>query len=116
MTDATSTPPREENLHGEIKDYRQPLVTSLGIILGFLLSYLAGWANASEGVLLIDTADFAIFATMLVAVTILVIVLWRMLTPALPKGDPLRYYRTTVRLYLLGIIVAFAGFFIAWMI
>ena len=30
-----------DKIEVELKDYRQPLVTSLGIILGFMLSYLA---------------------------------------------------------------------------
>lgn len=113
----TGGPPRDTpKLHGDIKDYRQPLVTSLGIILGFLLSYLAGWANASDGALLSDGADIATFVTLAVAVTLLVIVLWRMLTPSIPPDDALRHYRLTVRMYLAGIIIAFSGFFIAWII
>lgn len=105
-----------EPMHGELKDYRQPLVTSLGIILGFLLSYLAGWANASDGVLLADGTDIAIFVTVLIAVTLLVWVLWRMLNPRIPAGDPLVYYRRTLGLYVVAIIVAFAGFFVAWLV
>jgi len=34
---------------GEIKDYRQPVVTSVGILLGFILNFLAGWAKGGEG-------------------------------------------------------------------
>lgn len=111
-TDEAAPPP----MHGELKDYRQPLVTSLGIILGFLLSYLAGWANAADGLLLADTTDLVTFITLAIAVTLLVYVLWRMLNPRLPAGDPLVYYRTTLRLYIVGIAVAFAGFLITWVV
>lgn len=105
-----------EEFHGELKDYRQPLVTSLGIILGFLLSYLAGWANSSDGALLADGTDIVIFATVTTAVALLVWVLWRMLNPSPLAAAPLRYYRTTLRLYVVAIIVAFAGFLIAWVV
>lgn len=29
----------------ELKDYRQPVVTSLGVILGFLLGFLGQWVT-----------------------------------------------------------------------
>lgn len=106
-------------MHGELKDYRQPLVTSLGIILGFLLSYLGGWAAASTSAgagLLEDRADVAIFCTIVAAVAIFICVLYRMLNPMLPAGDPLKYYRLTLRLFILGIIVAFGGFLAAWVL
>ena len=32
------------NFTGEIKDFRQPMITSLGIMMGFILNFLAGWA------------------------------------------------------------------------
>lgn len=108
--------PEDEPLHGEVKDYRQPLVTSLGIILGFLLSYLAGWANASDGLPLADAADVATLSTIVGAVALFVVVIWRMLNPALPRRDPLAYYRTTLRLYIVAIVIAFAGFLVAWVL
>ncbi len=103
-----------EAFHGELKDYRQPLVTSLGIILGFLLTYLGGWANASDGVLLADSADVVIFITILVAVGLLTVVLYRMLNPRAPRGEPLAAYQRTLRLYIAGIVVAFGGLLLAW--
>ena len=100
--------------HGELKDYRQPAVTSLGIILGFLLSYLGNWANSSSGALLVDKSDIAVFSFIVVAVGILVVVLYRMLNPLIPGADPLRYYQKTLRLYVVGLILAFTGFLIVW--
>lgn len=118
----SEAPPEPANgraMHGELKDYRQPLVTSLGIILGFLLSYLGGWATASTSAgagLLEDRADVAIFSTIVAAVAIFICVLYRMLNPMLPAGDPLKYYRLTLRLFILGIVVAFGGFLVAWVL
>lgn len=105
-------------LHGEIKDYRQPLVTSLGIILGFLLSYLGGWANQSAVTghgMFENGTDVAIFATIVLAVTLMIVVLYRMLNPRIRK-EPLEYYLHTVQLYVGAIVVAFGGFLIAWIL
>lgn len=101
--------------HGELKDYRQPLVTSLGIILGFLLGYLGTWANSSNGGLLADGTDVAVFVTIMAAVIVFVVVLYRMLTPRVP-AEPLHYYHRTLILYITGIVIAFGGFLIAWLI
>lgn len=103
-------------LHGEIKDYRQPFVTSLGIILGFILGYLGTWANSSDGELLSDTTDLAIFVTIVLAAAVLIVALYRMLNPSIASKDPLRYYQTTLRLYVVGIVIAFGGLLIAWVI
>lgn len=94
-------------------------MTSLGIVLGFLLSYLGGWANSSgdDGVsLFADGTDVTIFCTIVIAVAILICVLYRMLNPRVPAEDPLGYYHRTLRPYVLGIVVAFGGFLMAWII
>lgn len=115
MNETDTAAPKKE-LHGEIKDYRQPLVTSLGLVLGFLLNYLAGWADKSRADgMFADTTDRVIFVTILVAVTILVVVLYRMLNPRLP-ADPLAYYRTSLRLYVVGLALAFSGFLVACLV
>lgn len=116
MSEFDPRPQRAEELHGEIKDYRQPLVTSLGLVLGFLLNYIAQWADKSRGMgMFEDATDCVIFATILGAVSVLVLVLYRMLNPRLP-ADPLAYYRTSLRLYVVGLVLAFSGFLIACLV
>ena len=43
----------------DLKDYRQPLVTSLGVILGFLIAFLAQWISEDEW----ETATVGDFAS-----------------------------------------------------
>lgn len=100
--------------HGEVKDYRQPLVTSLGIILGFMLNFLAGWSNASpSGVVIEGPADALLAATIAVSGGILIVVLWRMLNPHGGGRKPQQYYATTVKLYLGAITISLVGFLLA---
>ena len=100
----------------ELKDYRQPLVTSLGIILGFMLNYLAGWANQAAGDQMFqDTTDIAIFITIVIAAGTLVVVLYRMLRPVRADAAA-KYYALTLRLYIAGIVIAFGGFLVAWVL
>ena len=60
---------------GEIKDYRQPVVTSVGILLGFILNFLAGWAKGGEGGVA-DVTDVIILVSVGFAVVLMVIVLF----------------------------------------
>lgn len=49
----------------DIAPLRQPMVTSLGIIMGFLLSFLANWATEDEGGdTLMTLADYAVALTL----------------------------------------------------
>lgn len=45
MSEATS---EESKYDAEIAPYRQPMVTSIGIVLGFLLAFLANWAAQAD--------------------------------------------------------------------
>ena len=95
----------------EIKDYRQPLVTSLGVILGFLIGFLAQWV-ADESFALTSASDWLIFAGCIAGAAILLRVVFRMLMP--PDGsEPVVFYRQTLRLYVIGIATAFLSLIIA---
>lgn len=91
----------------EIKDYRQPLVTSLGVILGFLLGFLGQWVVEPDFALR-DASDHLTFWGSLCAACLLLAALYRMLQP-LHGTDPLPHYRQTLRLYMGGIALAFAA-------
>lgn len=99
-------------MHGELKDYRQPMVTSTGILLGFLLNFLAGW-GIRTGEAILDAVDAVILASTILAVLIMTLTLYRILNANLGDRDPAPYYRTTLRLYIGGILLAFTGFFLA---
>ncbi|MCL4672668.1 MAG: hypothetical protein KJZ64_06965 [Sphingomonadaceae bacterium] len=94
--------------------YRQPMVTSLGIIMGFLLNFLAGWATEdSDGDTLMTTADYAVAIPLLLAIALMSLVLFRLLDARLPSEAAAAHYDTTFRLYCIAIVVAFAGVGIA---
>ena len=95
-------------MHGELKDYRQPMVTSRGILLGFLLNFLAGW-GIRTGQAVEDFADGLILGTVVLAVAGMLVTLLRILRADLGSRDPALYYRDTLRLYVASVGFAFAG-------
>ena len=64
-----------EHVAFEIKDYRQPLVTSLGVILGFLLGFLGQWVTETDFALR-DASDHLTFWGSLCAAGLLLAALW----------------------------------------
>ena len=104
---------------GDIKDYRQPMVTSLGIILGFLLNFLASWSAESDTVAAIQTtSDWLIVIALLVSLLGMLWVLYRVLNNRLVSPDTsseqvARYYQTTFKLYITSVSLAFLGVIIS---
>jgi hypothetical protein len=96
-----------------IKDlaaYRQPMVTSLGIIMGFLLNFLAGWATRDDNVSEVkNTADWIVAGTLLPSLILMVIVLYRILDIRHAQDRLESVYVLTLRLYMLAIALAFCG-------
>lgn len=90
----------------DIKDYRQPLVTSLGVILGFLIGFLAQWI-AEDDFALRGASDVLLFAGCIAGAGILLSVLFRMLAPPPADADPLQRYRAILRHYIAGVSIAF---------
>lgn len=95
----------------DIKDFRQPMVTSIGVILGFLVGFLGQWVTEPE-FRLASASDYLVFAGCLLGAVMLLIALYRMLSPLLPK-DVEPYYRRTLRLYMGGVVVAFSSLLVS---
>jgi hypothetical protein len=91
----------------EIKDYRQPMVTSIGVILGFLMGFLGQWVTEPT-FKLNSSADHMVFAGSLLGIFMLLVSMYRMLSPAVP-AEVMPYYRRTLQLYMGGIVVAFSS-------
>jgi hypothetical protein len=91
----------------EIKDYRQPMVTSIGVILGFLMGFLGQWVTEPT-FNLASASDYMVFVGCLAGVLLLLAALYRMLSPALPT-DVAQHYGRTLQLYMGGIVVAFSS-------
>ncbi len=91
----------------EIKDYRQPMVTSIGVILGFLMGFLGQWVTEPT-FRLVTSSDYMVFSGSLLGVVLLLVAMYRMLSPVVP-ADVLHHYQRTLRLYMCGIVVAFSS-------
>ena len=97
-------------LNPDIQSFRQPMVTSLGIILGFLLNFLANLATADDAQpALQTTADWLVALTLLFTLVLMVYVLFRILNNRYNKQDAGVYYQTTFRLYIISILMSLVG-------
>lgn len=94
----------------DIAPFRQPMVTSLGIILGFLLNFLANWATEDEeGATLMTAADYSVALTLLLSIALMCGVLFRLLDIRRADQRQEAHYIGTFRLYVTSIVMAFAG-------
>lgn len=94
----------------DIAPLRQPMVTSLGIIMGFILNFLASWATEDEGRATVFTnADRAVAFTLLLAIALMCVVLFRLLDIRQPDHVQEERYIQTFRLYVAAIVIAVSG-------
>ena len=94
----------------DIAPFRQPMVTSLGILMGFLLNFLANWAIQDEAEWeAFTTADWVVVGTVFVALALMCLVLYRLLDIRPSAATAARAYVGTFRLYMASIVLAFAG-------
>ena len=96
----------------DLKDYRQPMVTSLGIIIGFLLGFLGQWVT-EESFALKTASDVLTFLGSVLGVILLLIALFRMLTPQESTDAAVMAYRNTLKLYAFGVILPLASMLIS---
>lgn len=89
----------------DLKDFRQPMVTSLGVIVGFLLGYLGQWVTEA-GFALRTVSDSVHFWGILGAAALLLWALYRMLVPLPDPVHAYSYYRRTLRVYMLAVGLA----------
>jgi len=105
-----------EAFHDDVAGFRQPMVTSIGIVMGFLLAFMANWAVSAEGgPVLQDAVDWLVAVTILVSISLMVITLARLLDNRVRDGGG-RHYHTTYRFYLASILVGIVGLIVALVI
>lgn len=90
-----------------IQNYRQPMVTAIGIILGFVLGFVGKWAT--EPVSETTTSDYIIVFGLFLSITLLITALFRILNNNFPKDTVANYYRKTLIVFILGVSSAFVG-------
>lgn len=92
----------------ELKDYRQPVVTSLGVILGFLVGFLGQWVT-EDNFALRSLSDGMVLLSCCVGALLLFSALFRMLQPGVAPEVALTHYRVTLKLYMAGLGAALGG-------
>jgi hypothetical protein len=88
----------------DIKDFRQPLVTSLGVILGFLLGFLGQWVT-EDAFELRGASDSITFVGCIVGSLMLLTALIRMLSPGVTPELATTFYRNTLRIFIVGVVL-----------
>lgn len=96
----------------DLKDYRQPMVTSIGVMLGFLVGFLGQWITEDSFVLR-NASDWVTFLGCFMGVLLLLISLFRMLTPMVSSARAMRFYKTTLWLYTSGVLFAFGSLLVS---
>jgi len=90
--------------------YRQPMVTATGLILGFLLNYLATLVKTDSP--LQEWIAYFVGICVLGGVVNLILVLYRMLSMNYAKDKSGHYYERTLFLFITGVSISFLGVFI----
>jgi hypothetical protein len=97
-------------MEDKIQPYRQPMVTVTGFLLGFLLNYAIGWiAKPSSLYKFEDTVSMLVLVTSIILFSI---VLFRILNIRYPKESAEKYYQTTLRFFMAGLICILLGIFV----
>ena len=92
-----------DNIH----QYRQPMVTATGIFLGFMLNFTSSWmpnAFTKE-----KTRDVILAIAVTISLASLIVVLVRMLRASYPV-EPVKFYRRTLFVFIIGISIPFLAF------
>lgn len=87
-------------------NYRQPLVTSAGIILGFILNFATDQVkrNSKSNVVALLILFFTI-----IGIILLITALYRILNNRYNHDNANRYYRKTLNFFLWGVVLSFIG-------
>ena len=96
----------------DLKDYRQPMVTSMGVILGFLVGFLGQWAT-EDTFSLKNASDTTVFVGCFLGALFLFIALFKMLQPNIAPEHTLTHYKRTLALYMAGVVIAFGSILIS---
>lgn len=97
-------------MEDKIQAYRQPMVTTTGIILGFMLNFVSSWVKLDSP--LGDGLAYFVGICLLSGSIMLILVLFRILNMNYQRTKAEQYYYKTLVLLIVGISVAFLGVFV----
>ncbi|MBB6325842.1 hypothetical protein FHS59_001457 [Algoriphagus iocasae] len=87
-------------------NYRQPLVTASGIILGFVLNFATDLVKRdNKG----DFVSMAILLSTMIGIIFLITSLYRILNNKYDRNNADKYYSITLKLFLTGVVFSFLG-------
>jgi uncharacterized membrane protein YcjF (UPF0283 family) len=89
----------------KMHEFRQPMVTAVGILLGFILNFASSWVRDAFSKHLFR--EFVIAISLALCIALLVIVLYRILSMHYPKDRAEEYYKKTLTLFIVGITLPF---------
>jgi len=95
-------------LDDKLQNFRQPIITSSGILLGFVLNIAGEWVRTPSK--RNDTYSAISSLCLLACISILVMVLYRTLNINYPRERAEQYYKRTLFYFILGIIIILANF------
>lgn len=98
-------------MENNIQNYRQPMVTSIGIILGFVLGFTGKWAT--EPTTQTQLSDYFVSIGLFTSIVLHIIALYRILNNNFPVDDTARYYKRTLRIFITALSIAFLGIIVA---
>ena len=97
-------------LEDKIAAFRQPMVTSTGIILGFVLNFASTLVR--EETPINEWIAWMVAVAVAIGVTCFTLVLYRLLKLDYPRETVDEYYNRTLQLFVIGIASSFLGSFI----
>lgn len=100
----------EDKKEDVVAGYRAPMVTADGIILGFLLNYMSAWVRSDVEHIGFEWQMYLIGGCVFIGAACMILVLFRILSVR-GNSNSLASYRSTLRLFIFGITVAFLGVF-----
>jgi hypothetical protein len=97
-------------MDNQIQNYRQPMVTATGILLGFILNFAVLWVQYPST--LNRLRDVVALFTLTISVILLLIVMFRILNMRYPRHKTEAYYQKTLWIFISGLCTIFLGIFI----
>lgn len=93
----------------QLKNFRQPMVISAVVILGFVLNFSSNFVQTDTHN---DYVAYIVGLCLLVGVICLILVLSRILRMQYPQEQAIAYYKRALRLFIFGVSLSFKGVFV----
>lgn len=96
-----------------IANFRTPMVTAIGVILGFVLASLGKWATEPvSDDFSPKISDMLVMFGYVFGIVLLIVAMYRMLNSCYPTDNDKaqQYYQITLKIFISGVSFSFLGF------